>query len=392
MAYYLQMDGVDDYLKLPSLTFNKIVADVVVRRRTDIARFVWDFRSGIGFAYLQQTTGGVDAWGTGTFKVNGTTQTNNTACIPNGTRATLEHSFSAAGTDDGNIFTNNGVSANTQISGDIYDIKIYNGATLVAHYDMTIGNVQDQSGNGFHATLTGGTWITDGTGGGTAYTASLSDSLAPSDTISKRLSVAVVDVVSASETESERTSKALGDTITAADGISRRTQRFLTLSDSVGASESVSATKGKALNVSDSLAIADSIRKALTLVKSDVVSASETERDAIQRHLTDAFTQSDAIIVTGGKAVLLADGLALTDTAAMKTLSRAIAESLGITDSVGRSASIRFYDVMLTADSVTTYVPNAPIYIQKIPFNIRIKRVIPFDTGIVRNKNFDTRI
>lgn len=157
-TYYLQMDGIDDYLKLPSMTLTKVLTDVKVRRRTDVVRVLWDFRVGIGFSYLQQQTNGTDASGSGTVKVNSSTVSNGTAFIPNNTRCTIEHSLST-GTDDGNIFSNNNANANSVIDGDIYDIKIYNGASLVAHYDMSLGNVQDQSGNGNHATLTGGTWV-----------------------------------------------------------------------------------------------------------------------------------------------------------------------------------------------------------------------------------------
>jgi hypothetical protein len=156
---YLQMDGTDDYLKMPSMTFTKVVADVEITRRTDFARVVWDFRSGISFAYISQQTNGTDSIGSGTVKVNNAAVTNGTAFIPNNTRCTVEHTFGAAGTDDGNIFSNNAASANSFIAGKIYDIKFYNGTTLVAHYDMTLGNVQDQSGNGNHATLFGGTFI-----------------------------------------------------------------------------------------------------------------------------------------------------------------------------------------------------------------------------------------
>lgn len=148
------------------MTLNKIVADVLINRQTDKTRFAWDFRTGIGFSYLQQLTNGTDVKGSGTVLVNGTTMSTSNP-IPNGTRCTIEHDLST-GTDDGNIFSDQ--NGSNQIKGNIYDIKIYNGATLVAHYDMSTGTVQDVSGNGNHATLTGGTWVDDGAGGtGTTY-------------------------------------------------------------------------------------------------------------------------------------------------------------------------------------------------------------------------------
>jgi hypothetical protein len=167
MTTFLKMNGNGDYIKIPNtITFSKIVADVKIRRRTDFNRVVWDFRSGIGFSYLQQQTNGTDSTGRGSVKINGVSSSNGTAFIPNDTRCTIEHDLGTTGADDGNIFSNNGVSANTFIDGDIFDIKLYNGTTLVSHYDMTTGTVQDQSGNGKHATLTGGMWVDDGIGGG----------------------------------------------------------------------------------------------------------------------------------------------------------------------------------------------------------------------------------
>lgn len=160
------MDGVGSRIKLPSMTLSKIVADVRIRRKsTTVTKVLWDFRTGVGFGYLQQQTNGVDVAGRGTVKIDGVTKTNSTAFIPENTRVVIEHDFGITGTDDGDIFINNALSTGAYIDGDIFDIKIYNGTTLVAWYDMTTGTVNDQSGNGRNATLTGGTWLDDGIGG-----------------------------------------------------------------------------------------------------------------------------------------------------------------------------------------------------------------------------------
>jgi hypothetical protein len=55
------------------------------------------------------------------------------------------------------IFARDNLSS--YMKGIIYDIKFYNGETVVAHYDMRTGTVQDQSGNGNHATLVGGQFV-----------------------------------------------------------------------------------------------------------------------------------------------------------------------------------------------------------------------------------------
>ncbi|MFH5181169.1 hypothetical protein ACHHV8_36715 [Paenibacillus sp. TAB 01] len=162
MAYYLQMPGNGSYIKLPSMTLSRIVAEVAVRRKTDVVRVLWDFRTGISFAYLIQQINGTDAIGAGAIKVSGTSVSNGTTFIPENTKTTIEHTFSSTAMDDGNIFSNSSGAANSTIDGDIYDIKLYNGTTLVAHYDMSTGTVQDQTGNGNHATLIGGSWVQDG--------------------------------------------------------------------------------------------------------------------------------------------------------------------------------------------------------------------------------------
>jgi hypothetical protein len=153
---FLTMNGTSDYIKTPSITFDRVVMDITARAAN--SRIYLDARNGIANSYLQRTGGATDNWGAGIswLKVDGATKTNGMAVIPQGSRSTLEVQFAAVGTDDVNIFS--GSSNTGWVEGDIYSVRFFNGSTLVAHYDMTLGNVQDQSGNGFHATLVGGTW------------------------------------------------------------------------------------------------------------------------------------------------------------------------------------------------------------------------------------------
>lgn len=164
MAYYLQMDGVDDFLKTPSMTFNKIILDVKARAAN--SRIYLDARNGFGTGYLQKTGGGGDNWGTSisSVKVDGVAKSNGASFIPFDIRCAIEVNFSTTAADDVNIFSSSTNAA--FVAGDIYSVQFYNGSSLVANYDMSLGNqvagtVQDQSGNGNHATLTGGTWVDD---------------------------------------------------------------------------------------------------------------------------------------------------------------------------------------------------------------------------------------
>ncbi|MGM7720476.1 hypothetical protein [Metabacillus sp. Hm71] len=173
MAYYLQMDGIDDRLQLPSMTFTEIVLDMSVIRSTSSTKLYVDARTGIGFTYLQSNTNGTDSFsGFNSVYVDTVSKSNNTVMIPNDQRCTVRIVKNTAGTDDLTIFSQNSGSAGTFVQGKLYNVKVYNGTTLLAHYDMATQTVQDQSGNGRHGTLYGGTWLDDGTGGDTGTTGS----------------------------------------------------------------------------------------------------------------------------------------------------------------------------------------------------------------------------
>lgn len=162
----MQMDGVDDRLQLPSMTLTEIVLEMSAIRQTNAVKMYIDARTGISFCYLQSNTNGTDSWSTfNNVYVDGVAKTNNTTMIPENQKCTVRVVKTVAGTDDVSIFSTYSGSANNFAKGSLYNIKVYNGATLQAHYDMSTGTVQDISGNGNHATLNGGTWLDDGTGG-----------------------------------------------------------------------------------------------------------------------------------------------------------------------------------------------------------------------------------
>jgi hypothetical protein len=153
------MDGINDYLKTPSVAFDKIVLDIAPRAAP--SKIYLDARSGHATGYLQRTGGATDNWGASisAVQVDGQSKTNGLDVIPQNARSTVSVFFSAVGTDDVNIFSNVSATAGTFVEGDIFNIRFYNGTALVIHYDMSTGTVYDQSGNGNHATLFGGTWV-----------------------------------------------------------------------------------------------------------------------------------------------------------------------------------------------------------------------------------------
>lgn len=160
---YLSMNGTSDYLKTPSLTFDEIDVDWYPMQNATTWDTYLDARTGVVNSYIQNDAANSDSYNASVWtsiSINGgANQTSlNSNLIPRNTRSTAKFKLSTAGTDDVVFFTKYTIAE--FMKGNLYDIKFYNAGVLVAHYDMSTGTVQDQSGNGKHATLTGGTFVT----------------------------------------------------------------------------------------------------------------------------------------------------------------------------------------------------------------------------------------
>jgi hypothetical protein len=153
---YLSMDGVDDILVSPSLAFTTIEIDINLRNGGSGSEVI-DARPGVSNAYFSHSGNGSVYFNTGFNRVFADGVQIYSPTTLSKTRNVLRLERTTAGTASITIsgyYDGFYVSAN-----DIFDIKFYNGTTLVAHYDMSTGTIQDQSGNGNHATLNGGTWV-----------------------------------------------------------------------------------------------------------------------------------------------------------------------------------------------------------------------------------------
>jgi hypothetical protein len=158
MTTYLSMNGTSDYIQLPSMTMKKFVFDAVFP--TQATKMLLDARVGQTNGYVYAMSDGTLATAGASFQVTGYVRD---------TRATVTfnaiNNIDANGnfTDNVTIFANN--TGGENFRGTIYSIKCYNANNvLIANYDMSTGTVQDQTGNGNHATLTGGTWLNDASG------------------------------------------------------------------------------------------------------------------------------------------------------------------------------------------------------------------------------------
>lgn len=150
MADYLQLDGVDDWLLTPSMTFDDVTIDCKI---TDTNGSLVVFTNDAVYAQYSSGTwdpSGINYWNNGVF--NGTATIGTRSTIRVGSIGTVTRQLPLFGRSTG-LFC---------LGADVYGITVKNGSTVVAQYDFTTGNANDISGNGKHATLTGGTFVSSG--------------------------------------------------------------------------------------------------------------------------------------------------------------------------------------------------------------------------------------
>jgi hypothetical protein len=174
MALYLLLNGTSDKIVTPSLTYTEIIIDFTRKSSGSGAlQYLVDGRqanSNNVYFYSNGDTGPENFGGLTTAYKNGTTVSNGTEFMAADERMTIRI-VSPSQTSQVYFF-----SRNTSIQfakSFVFNIKLYNTGVLIAHYDMTTGTVQDQSGNGNHATLTGGTWLDDGVSSGSTIDAGI---------------------------------------------------------------------------------------------------------------------------------------------------------------------------------------------------------------------------
>jgi hypothetical protein len=267
-------------------------------------------------------------------------------------------------------------------------------------------------------------------GVGTAYTKSLSDSIAFSETFSKRYTgfKSLSDAITSAETFAKQFTgyKTLSDSIPSSDSVSRQFTARKTVNDSILSSDSisksftatiidniatgdaeneqsskllndiissvdsVSSTKGKAVNLSDSVAITETIRKALAKIQSDFISSTDAESESINRRLNDVIVSTDSITTFKGKTVTLSDSITLTD-ALNKSISSLKIDSVGLSESFGKTSavSVRVYDVIISTDHVDTFLPNVPAYNEVIRLTLEIAQGQTVNLAIVERGNYE---
>ncbi|WP_307475356.1 hypothetical protein [Cytobacillus purgationiresistens] len=126
--------------------------------------YVIDARVGLPNGHLNSSALGA---GWSSFFINGVNSTVYSSIsytnIPKDQKVTLRFGANTF-TDD--VYFLSSYLPHARSKGRLYKITYYNAGKIVALFDFNTKSAIDQSGKGNHATLVGGTWLDDGTGGG----------------------------------------------------------------------------------------------------------------------------------------------------------------------------------------------------------------------------------
>jgi hypothetical protein len=221
------------------------------------------------------------------------------------------------------------------------------------------------------------------------YQKTLTDAITFTDKLIKLLSKTVNDTVNLSDSKSKNISKLKQDTVTLSDSISKRLS--VTIIDSINLRDNAQANiGGRGVALSDNILITDAIvKKVISRFKTDAVALSDDDQQASAKRLLDSITATDTVTTQKGKAIILSDSITVTDaiSKAVKTLKT---DNITLSDNASRQAitSLRLYDVVVTTDSLSVHIPNAPDLIG----TIKLKGDISLNVYLVGKQELDINL
>lgn len=165
MGYYIQFSGITTNLKIPVLTFDRVVMDFMAEHRLlallGYQRYFTTNFNGVKSSLYRNLAGKDKKENLPAIKMNGIPFIIDTDTIQTNKRVVIEFSFDGQpNTSESTLFADLG-GLTDNLNGRLYDLRFFLGNRIVAHYNPEFKNVQDLSGNGKHATVSGGTFVED---------------------------------------------------------------------------------------------------------------------------------------------------------------------------------------------------------------------------------------
>lgn len=152
---YLSLNGLSDYLKVGTVATLIDNVEIEFEISSPTRAVILDFRAQLPNGWINNTSFGT-GWTSVLLNDNPITTM---ASIPLDTKCVLKATASTTFNPQASSYIFANSSASIWQKGKLHKVTLRNGTTVKAIYDMSLGNVQDQSGNGNHATLIGGTWV-----------------------------------------------------------------------------------------------------------------------------------------------------------------------------------------------------------------------------------------
>lgn len=145
-SYYLDIDGVDDFGLISSLTWDRIDLDCFIDSSNAMNKSIWSSNYNQDYLIMSGAKG---------------TNTNSATGRIYGERTIISTTLITAKTENVHVFS--GYNGNTSLLGKLYKVSMYLSGVLVANFDFTNGSLEDTTGNGNTFIVTGGTMTPDGT-------------------------------------------------------------------------------------------------------------------------------------------------------------------------------------------------------------------------------------
>jgi hypothetical protein len=224
---------------------------------------------------------------------------------------------------------------------------------------------------------------------GQLYTVNLNDTVSLTELLARLASKSIADTINLSDTKTKLTGRNYADSVGVTDGVNKTTSKtkadsinlsdglykkfMVAIADTVNLGDNAQADgKGtRGVNLSDSVVISDAIvKRVINISRSDTVTLGESDSQGSTKKLLDQITATDTITTNKGKAVLLSDSITVSD-AIFKVVKRFAADNITLSETTSKAAnmSLKLYDVIVTTDTLQTYLPNAPELIGRIRLN-----------------------
>lgn len=324
----LKFDGSGDVLKAPACSFNRV----------ELKWYLESSQSSIAYLFARSTdqinlntSGNLNFTGNiANVVVNGTTLVEGNP-LPKAIKSEVVINISSTTSSDSYYFAQSS-SGTFGTKGFLYSIKVYNGTTLMFHYDLTSGNANDLSGNGRHGTVTGAVFADDGLS--KEYELSLSDSLSLQDNLQgKKTNRTRNDSLVSTDTFGRKISLNKNDSTNLNDS-SPPKKASIRKNDSLIPTDSLTWLKGKHFKFIESLAVSDSITsKIVKKSQQDNISYTDSIGKRVSKTKSDTANLSDGRQVKRSK--LFSDAVStLGEDITKQSITRRFSEQIGATDSV----------------------------------------------------------